>query len=162
MEKVSKKAINYWRLQAIFKTVISLAVIIIGFVLIYFFPFIKLPAFVFIGIAALFFLYEVIYNMLFYPRLFYKYFEFQVTDDLLIVNSGIFNKKHIVIPLFRIQNVDVTEGPIMKRFGLKGIEISTAGGGTYIPELAKKRADELRSNIREIVKVKRNRVNEDD
>ena len=146
MEKVSKKAINYWRLQAVFKTVISLTVIIVGLVLIYFFPFIKIPAFVVIGIAVVFFLYEVIYNMLFYPRLFYKYFEFQVTDDLLIVNSGIFNKKHIVIPLFRIQNVDVTEGPIMK----------------HIPELEKKRADELRSKIREIVRVKRNRVNEDD
>ena len=60
MEKVSKKAINYWRLQAVFKTVISLTVIIVGLVLIYFFPFIKIPAFVVIGIEVVFFLYEVV------------------------------------------------------------------------------------------------------
>src|SRR5699024_2763990 len=135
MEKVSKKAINYWRLQAVFKTVISLTVIIVGLVLIYFFPFIKIPAFVVIGIAVVFFLYEVIYNMLIYPSLFYKYFEFQVTDALLIVNSRICNKNYVVIPLFRIQNVDVTEGRSTKLFCLECIVTSTAGGGTYIPEL---------------------------
>ncbi|OFS63490.1 PH domain-containing protein [Nosocomiicoccus sp. HMSC09A07] len=157
MEKVSRKAINYWRIQAVFGLSIALVVIIICGVLAYFFDFLHIPAMIVGGIAGLFLLYELIYRMWVYPSLFYKYFEFKFTDEVLIVNDGIFNRKHTVIPLFRIQNVDVTEGTIMSKFGLKGISISTAGGGTYIPELEKERADEIRTMIRSIVKDNRKR-----
>lgn len=85
----------------------------------------------------------------------YKYFRYQIIDETLIVERGIFTRSRHVAPLFRIQNIDMTEGPIMRKMGLSGISLATASETLYIPELQKEDAVALRKDIRSIINARR-------
>ena len=94
------------------------------------------------------------------PKLKYKYFRYQVLEDEIKIHSGIWFKEEVSVPLFRVQNIDTTVGPIMKKMNLKGISLQTSAERLYIPELENQKADELRSDIRTLVNRNSQKNNE--
>jgi uncharacterized protein len=64
--------------------------------------------------------------------------------DLL---RGIFQRKRTLVPMVRVQHVDMKQGPIMRRYGLASITFSTAAGSHEIPGLDAETADEIRIRI---------------
>ena len=50
-----------------------------------------------------------------------------LTDRSLHIKQGVFFKKEKSIPLDKIQDVGMTEGPLLRRFGLALMRIETAG-----------------------------------
>ena len=50
-------------------------------------------------------------------------------DDLL-VTSGVLNRQLVVVPYGRMQFVDVTAGPLDRRFGLATVQLHTASPAT--------------------------------
>lgn len=48
----------------------------------------------------------------------------------LIFRSGVFWRSETVQPLKRVQHVEVTRGPLEKRFGLASLKVYGAGGGS--------------------------------
>ena len=54
---------------------------------------------------------------------------YAVREHDIIVQSGIFWRKETVQPITRIQHVEVTRGPLDKRFGLANLRLFSAGTG---------------------------------
>jgi len=66
-------------------------------------------------------------------------------DDLL-VTRGILNRQLVVVPYGRMQYVDVTAGPLDRKFGLSTVQLHTAAAATdaRIPGLVPTEAARLR------------------
>jgi uncharacterized protein len=69
-------------------------------------------------------------------------------DDLL-VTRGILNRQLVVVPYGRMQYVDVTAGPLDRRFGLSTVQLHTAAAATdaKIPGLVPAEAARLRDRL---------------
>jgi uncharacterized protein len=70
------------------------------------------------------------------------------TDDLLVV-SGVAFRRLVVVPFGRMQLVDVTRGPVDRRFGLASVQLHTAAATSdaKIPGLTPEDAAELRDRL---------------
>ena len=72
------------------------------------------------------------------------------TDQLRIARGYLF-RSDTVVPLGRIQHIDVREGPIMRRYGLAELRVHTAGNhnaSVSLPGLAREDALAMRESIR--------------
>jgi membrane protein YdbS with pleckstrin-like domain len=69
-------------------------------------------------------------------------------DDLL-VTRGILNRQLVVVPYGRMQYVDVTAGPLDRKFGLATVQLHTAAAATdaQIPGLVPAEAARLRDRL---------------
>lgn len=152
MKQISKNAIKYRRVTSALYLIIPIVILVVLCVALIFTPSeVDIYLYIAMGGILLITLIYVGYFIVLEPMLKYKYFRYQIENGELIVEEGIFTRKRHVAPLFRIQNIDVTEGPIMRKFGLSGITFATASETLYIPELEKEEAAALRQNVREII-----------
>lgn len=94
------------------------------------------------GLQALNFVY-----CLYYPKLKYKNWSFTVDEHKLSLRFGIFVIKEVAIPVKRIQYVDISQGPILRRYNLYELGLNTAGGKFIIPALNKDIAEELKNEV---------------
>jgi membrane protein YdbS with pleckstrin-like domain len=75
---------------------------------------------------------------------------FRREDALLAVRHGVMIRKETVMPYSRIQHVDVTQGPVARRFGLATLVVHTAsadGHAVRIPGLRVLDAQALRDDL---------------
>jgi membrane protein YdbS with pleckstrin-like domain len=101
----------------------------------------------------------------YWAHLFYNSYQYYITDSEIVVESGVLFHRKTIIPLRRIQNVNVVQGPIMRIYGVKSILIETAGGVVYqqsaagtnlaegqlaAPEDADALADEIMRRVRQL------------
>lgn len=149
MEKISPKAIKVWRISESIVAGIILLVAIVALIL-SLWVWNWLPWWVSLIIFG-FFLYGCIFQIWLFPALKYKYFRYQVMDDEIKIHNGIWIKKQVAVPLFRVQNIDTHVGPLMRRFGLKSITLRTSAEKIEIPELEADKADVLRNDIRALI-----------
>src|SRR5699024_6784876 len=61
--------------------------------------------------------------------LYYRRFEYTLTDDTLDIDSGVISRRERNIPIRRIQNVDIVQDPAARLAGLAAVSFETAGGG---------------------------------
>ena len=149
MERISPEAIKVWRIsEAIAAAVVLLSAL--GSLLLSLFVWDWLPWWISLIISG-FFLYGCIFQIWLFPALKYKYFRYEVLEDEIKIHSGIWIKKRLSVPLFRVQNIDTHVGPLMRRFGLKSITLRTSAEKIVIPELEADRADGLRTDIRALI-----------
>lgn len=57
-------------------------------------------------------------------------YRFEVTDDEIVVRKGIVFTTTTRIPMRKIQDIHIRQGPLLRAFGLASIKIDTAGGTT--------------------------------
>lgn len=149
MKKISPKAIKLWRIKSlVFSGVILLLGVILLITSIYIWD--QLPWWVSL-FAFVFFVYLVIVHVWIIPKLKYRYFRYGIIDEEIRVHRGIVFKERIAVPLFRVQNIDTTIGPLMRKMKLTGISLKTSAERVYIPELHQEEAEELRSMIRTLI-----------
>jgi len=55
--------------------------------------------------------------------------EYSIDSDAVRMRHGVFFKKHVTVPPVKITNVDVSQGPVQRRFGIGTIHLQTAGAG---------------------------------
>ncbi|MFE1953808.1 PH domain-containing protein [Streptomyces sp. NPDC059524] len=72
-------------------------------------------------------------------------------DDLLITR-GVLWREETIVPYGRMQLVEVTSGPLERRFGLASLQLHTAAAATdaTIPGLAPAEAERLRDRLTEL------------
>jgi membrane protein YdbS with pleckstrin-like domain len=70
-------------------------------------------------------------------------------DEDLLVRHGVFYRQLVVVPYGRMQFVDVTAGPLDRRFGLASVQLHTASAATdaRIPGLVPDEAARLRDRL---------------
>lgn len=76
---------------------------------------------------------------------------YAVTGDALVLDTGIFSKKHVAIPRSRINAIDESQSPLARMAGVKSVKIQAAGGGKHaeivLVALSQPAIDELRRAI---------------
>lgn len=90
------------------------------------------------------------------PQRIYRRLRYGVTERLLQVVRGWLFHTDTVVPLVRVQHIDVVRGPLDKMFGTASLVVHTAGthnSTVTVPGLSPERAAEIRDNIREHVRT---------
>ena len=83
------------------------------------------------------------------PRLRYRVHRWEVTDEAVYTLTGWLTRTWTLVPISRIQTVDVTRGVLQQLFGLSSVAVLTASsqGTVRVPHLeadvAQRVADDL-------------------
>lgn len=84
--------------------------------------------------------------------IYWRRFEFRVGNDEIRIDSGIFSRTHRSIPFDRIQDVDITQGPLARILGLAQVKFETGGSAGadegVLAAIPLERAEQLRLQVR--------------
>ena len=85
------------------------------------------------------------------PRRRYRSWGYRLDEDELHIKSGLWVRSHTIVPFGRVQHIDVSQGPLERRFGVGMLILHTAGtrnSAVALPGLAFEEAGRLRDVIR--------------
>lgn len=83
----------------------------------------------------------------------FRAWRFEIRDDDLYLERGVFTRVTTVVPFVRVQHVDTQRGPIERLLGLGSVVVYTAGSrgaDVTIPGLTPERASELQGRLRNL------------
>jgi len=102
----------------------------------------------YLGIAALVL---ILIYMVAAPPVFYARYRYMITEDRVDVRYGIVVLRHIMVPIERVHQVEVTRGPINNMLGLGHVNITTAGGIATISYLEIDEAEKIAERLNKLV-----------
>lgn len=149
MNRISEKGLRVWRLYGIMQTILMLLLAIGAGVLAYIF---KGPWWIYVIAVAVVIIYAYLFIYLF-PKIKWLRWRYEVRESEIELQHGLFIVKRTLIPMVRVQHVDTSQGPILRKYNLAGITVSTAATNHVIPALVTEEADELRSRISVLARV---------
>lgn len=84
-----------------------------------------------------------------YPRLKYRAWSWRLTPIALELRHGVVVRRHQAIPYFRIQQIDIAQGPLDRAAELATLQVTTASssGGGALPGIAADDAPEIRAEL---------------
>ena len=106
-----------------------------------------------LGLITPIFVIYCITSYILIPTIRWKVFSYEVRAQEIEIQSGVFIIKRTIIPIIRVQHVEVAHGPIIKKKDLANINITTAATTHTISLLSTADADALRYKISDLVKV---------
>lgn len=146
---IAKHAINVWRITASLYMLILWLLIIGGFIVTYIFTF----SYIYVLFAAIFGVVCIITFVFMIPKLRYRRWRYEIFEQEIYIQHGILIVKRTLIPMIRVQHVDTEQGPILKKYDLATVSISTAATTHYIPALNGADAEDLRDKISTLARV---------
>lgn len=85
------------------------------------------------------------------PPVYYMRYRYQITEDRVDVRYGILVIRHILVPIERVHQVEVSRGPINTLLGLADVTITTAGGVATINYLEIAEAEKVAVLLNDLV-----------
>ncbi len=88
------------------------------------------------------------------PRLRYKYWRFDLRTEELYLERGILNRVRTIVPLRRIQHLDVSQNILEREFNLSKLIVHTAGSRSsdvVLPGLRFEEAEQLRDDVKRYI-----------
>ena len=147
--RISKKALIVWRIRGAITAMVTLLIFVIAGAAILWLDWPKWL----IPVLAVIWIVESYFLLFFSPRLRWKIWRYEVRDREIEIQHGLFVIKRVLIPMIRVQHVDSSQGPLLKKYKLATVEISTAASFHEIPALEEAEADELRRTISRLARV---------
>ncbi|WP_299092634.1 PH domain-containing protein [uncultured Metabacillus sp.] len=147
--KISLKALTVWRLSALISSIIFLLVVVGVGVGVYFLNF---TYWITVG-AAIIWLISSLLSIFIIPKIRHRVWRYEVHEHEIDLQFGLFVIKRVLIPMVRVQHVDTHQGPLLRKYKLASIEISTAATKHEIPALDLQEADLLRDHISKLARV---------
>lgn len=98
----------------------------------------------------------VLWLVLVTPKRRYRRWGYRLSADRLQIVRGFLFHSDTVVPLGRVQHLDVQQGPLMRRFGLSTLTVHTAGtanDSVGLPGLKHEDALAMRETIRAKIKA---------
>ncbi len=92
----------------------------------------------------------IVYSMI-RPILFYDHYAYIIDSEKVIVRRGIFTISTTMVPIERIHQIEIKKGPINNLFGLSDVYVITAGGSASIQYLKQDVAEEIASELNNVV-----------
>lgn len=149
VNKLGESALHYWKwsgfLFSLFFWIIPLAYIV-GI------KFWSWPIWI-IGLLILVCLIITVLKTFIFPKIVWERWRYEISEQDIDLSYGLWIKKRTIIPMVRVQHVDTKQGPLMNKFALASVTISTAAGSHEIPALKEEIADELRDHISILARV---------
>jgi len=147
--QISSKGLTVWRLYGGITTLLASMVAMGISVLVYIFHW----TFWIYSVAALTVLIIGFLFVYLFPKIRWERWRYEVREHEIEVQHGLFIVQRTLIPMVRVQHVDMTQGPLLKKYDLANISISTAATIHTIPALAVSEADILRNRISALARV---------
>ncbi len=147
--QISPKGLKVWRLYGVMHSTIIFLFSIGAGALNWW---LEGPLWIFMICTVIPLLYTYIFVYLF-PKLRWLRWRYEVRDQEIELQHGIFVIKRTLVPMVRVQHVDLEQGPLLRKYNLAAITISTAATNHTIPALITSEADELRSRISTLARV---------
>ncbi len=91
---------------------------------------------------------------IFWPRLRYRYWGFALRAEELALRRGVLNRVRTIVPLRRIQHLDVSQDLLEREFGLGRLIVHTAGSRSsdvVIPGLELDEAERIRDEVKRYI-----------
>lgn len=82
-----------------------------------------------------------------FPKLTYDTTLYALNEEEIITLDGVFNKEKLIVPYITIQNVELEQGPIMKRYHIKSLRVITAENSLSIKYIHEDEAEQLKMLI---------------
>lgn len=148
-KRISERALPVWRITGFVITLFFLILLggIITLSIVFDWP-------VWISVAAvILFLLSAYVDIFLFPNLRWKHWRYEVREQEIEIQRGIFVIKRTLVPMVRVQHVDTEQGPILRKYNLATVTISTAATVHGIPALDVEEAEEMRHAISKLVRV---------
>mgnify|MGYP001402965038 CR=1 FL=1 len=87
------------------------------------------------------------------PPVRWRRWRYEVSEREVDLKHGVIVVTRTLIPMVRVQHVDTAQGPILRRYNLATVTVSTAAGAHEIPALPVEEADELRDKIAQLAGI---------
>lgn len=149
------KAIHAWRIEAVIEAFIVLALLLLAQVILSNFStpsFIPLLLWLTTGAYFIFSLYHVSIM----PKQKYKKWKYEVHPTAIFISEGVIFHRKTQIPINRIQQVTIKQGPVARRFHLATVEITNAASSIEIHYLEHNLAEKVSAEIKHLVLVSDN------
>src|SRR5690625_5030652 len=150
---IALEAVKAWKITAaiyvglLWVFILSISVICFIFIL---------PLFIIVALVLLGGVATYLFVFLF-PKLRWRRWRYEVFEREIYIQHGILIVTRTLVPMIRVQHVDTKQGPVLKRYSLATVTVSTAATTHEIPALEEEDASELRDRISALA-----RVDEDD
>ena len=82
------------------------------------------------------------------PKIEYRQWGYLIEEDKVVIRHGIFFVKTSIVPVIRIQNITMSQGPVNRKLGLYKLELSLASGSFEIVGLDKETAETISENLK--------------
>ncbi|AYA74213.1 hypothetical protein DOE78_01305 [Bacillus sp. Y1] len=148
-KRISDKALSVWRITG---AITSVIIVILAGGVIWLSNVFLWPIWVVIAAVAVIILHVYLYVYLF-PLLRWKRWRYEVREQEIELQQGVFVVKRTLVPMIRVQHVDTRQGPLLKKYGLATVDVSTAATVHEIPALLVEEAEELRQFISRLARV---------
>ena len=148
-QQISKKGLAVWRLYG---GITTLIVLLVATGVSYLTVRNEWPKWILI-VAVVIVIAVAFFSVYLFPKIRWDHWRYEVREQEIEVQHGLFVVQRTLIPMVRVQHVDTVQGPILKKYDLANISISTAATIHTIPALVVSEADALRNRISELARV---------
>jgi uncharacterized protein len=148
-KRISTRALKVWRISGIIFSFITLSIVIGVSVLTFVFDW---PKWI-IAIGVFLYLLDILCNIILFPTMKWKRWRYEVREQEVEIQHGIFVVKRTLVPMVRVQHVDTRQGPLLRKYSLATVTISTAATLHEIPALDMHEAEEMRLSISRLARV---------
>lgn len=149
-KRISNKALTVWRISGVIASVIGWSITAAALFLLHFFD---VPYWwISIILIVLGILFPCLHIFVF-PMLRWRSWRYEVREEEIELENGIFIKTRTLVPMVRVQHVDTNQGPILRRYKLASVVVHTAATAHEIPALEETEAEELRLFISKLARV---------
>lgn len=147
--QISQKALKVWKLSALIQSLIFLAAAGgITFAVFYF----DWPIWIAIVSLGIWLIFSIIFIFI-TPKIQHRTWRYEVHENEIDIQSGLFVVKRVLVPMVRVQHVNTKQGPLLRKNNLATVTIHTAATVHEIPALDVEEADQLRDFISKLARV---------
>jgi membrane protein YdbS with pleckstrin-like domain len=146
-EQLSSRAVGYWRVSLALR-LIPLAIVVTALALVLS----SLPGGL-RGVAVAAAWIGGLLAVAVVPPVRHRIWWFAIGDEEVDLHHGLLTITRTVVPMVRVQHVDLHRGPLAERFGLAEIELHTAAGSLTIPALDRAQAERIRRQVAVLARV---------
>ncbi|MCI1714646.1 PH domain-containing protein [Clostridium sp.] len=153
-ESIDRNAVKSWIIGRTITGIIIFAIYVLikNLLVIPQFDYIPIVNYLMDGLEFIIILFFVLYSF-FWPFLEYKQWKYTISEDKIELIKGIIFRKKIIIPISRIQNLKIEQGPIQRIYRISSINIITAGGCHEIPAIPDEQAEMTSERLRRIIEM---------
>jgi uncharacterized protein len=148
-KKISERALRVWRIYGAIYSVFFLIVAggITGLTIA--FNWSIWPSIISILLFAL----AVYFFVVLFPTMRWNRWRYEIREQEIELQHGVFVIKRTLVPMVRVQHVDTQQGPILRKYNLASVTVSTAATVHEIPALEVEEAEEIRISISKLARV---------
>ncbi|GKU76157.1 PH domain-containing protein [Paenibacillus sp. L3-i20] len=87
------------------------------------------------------------------PRVKYAKFKYELFEEELEIESGIIFTSNVLVPMVRVQHVELGSGPLTRKFDLAKVSVVTAATTHVIEGLKRDDAEALKRRLGQLARV---------